>query len=60
MDLFDKRDSDPFVREPELYLAPDYFHPSSRGYEYWFSKVEAKLEESMKFSRRKGVLSPLP
>jgi hypothetical protein len=48
VDLFDERDSDPFVREPEVYLAPDYFHPSSRGYEYWFGKVEARLEESMK------------
>lgn len=46
VDLFDERDSDPFVREPEVYLAPDYFHPSSRGYEYWFTKVEEKLKEN--------------
>ena len=44
VDLFDERGSDPFIREPKIYLAPDYFHPSSRGYEYWFAKVEAEIK----------------
>jgi lysophospholipase L1-like esterase len=43
IEIFDERSVDPFIREPEVYLAADLFHPSSTGYKYWFTKVEAKL-----------------
>lgn len=43
VDIFDERAVDPFIREPNLYLAADLFHPSSLGYKYWFSKVTAQI-----------------
>ena len=38
--IFDERSRDPYIREPEKYLAADLFHPSSDGYRYWFSKID--------------------
>ncbi len=43
IEIFDERAVDPFIREPELYLAPDLFHPSSIGYKYWFTKLESQI-----------------
>ncbi len=43
IEIFDEREVDPFIREPEIYLAPDLFHPSSAGYKYWFTKVRAQI-----------------
>lgn len=43
IDIFDERAVDPFIRNPGSYLAADLFHPSSLGYEYWFSKVTAQI-----------------
>lgn len=43
IEIFDEREVDPFIREPELYLAADLFHPSSTGYKYWFTKVESQI-----------------
>ena len=44
IDLFEKHSVDPFVIEPDKYLAKDYFHPSSVGYAYWFKKVVESME----------------
>ena len=38
--IFDERSVDPYIREPEKYLAKDLFHPSSIWYAYWFSKID--------------------
>lgn len=46
VEIFDEREVDPFIREPEIYLAPDLFHPSSTGYKYWFTKVEEQAFSS--------------
>ncbi len=48
VDLFDEHPVDPFYLSPDTYFAPDYFHPSSIGYAYWFTKVQARLEENIK------------
>lgn len=45
IEIFDEREDDPFIREPQIYLAPDLFHPSSTGYKYWFTKVEKSLKD---------------
>ncbi len=45
IEIFDEREVDPFIREPEMYLAADLFHPSSVGYAYWFTKVEKSLKK---------------
>ncbi len=43
--LFVERETDPFVLEPEKYLAEDVFHPSSLGYAEWFSKIELVVDK---------------
>ena len=43
INLYDTKDKDPFVKSPELYLAADGFHPSTIGYEYWFSKIKEAI-----------------
>lgn len=44
IEIFDERAVDPFIREPEIYLANDLFHPSSTGYRYWFTKIQAQIQ----------------
>ena len=39
VNLFEERSVDPFVLEPDIYLAADYFHPSSSWYGIWFNKL---------------------
>lgn len=40
INLYEKPEDDPFILHPEIYFAQDMFHPSSKGYEVWFSKVK--------------------
>ena len=39
VNLYEPKETDPFVKEPEVYFAKDQFHPSSAGYRVWFEKV---------------------
>jgi lysophospholipase L1-like esterase len=43
VNLYEPKEADPFVKEPEVYLAKDEFHPSSAGYQLWFRKIEKAL-----------------
>jgi lysophospholipase L1-like esterase len=43
VNLYEPKDTDPFVKEPDVYLAKDQFHPSSAGYQVWFEKIEKAL-----------------
>ena len=40
INLFDSKEVDPFLQNPNEYLATDGFHPSALGYEYWFAKIK--------------------
>ena len=42
VDLFQDRDQDPFVQEPEKYFAPDLLHPGSQGYALWYEELKAQ------------------
>lgn len=44
INLYEDSDKDPFIREPNIYLAADQFHPSSRGYRVWFEKIVKNTE----------------
>jgi lysophospholipase L1-like esterase len=44
VNLYQEKDIDPFVKNPEIYLAADGFHPSGVGYKYWFSKIEPRIK----------------
>jgi len=44
VDLFVERDVDPFVRDPETYLAFDGLHPSDAGYGAWYETLHPTLE----------------
>ena len=37
--LYEPPKTSPFVREPNVYLARDSFHPSSEGYRLWYEKL---------------------
>lgn len=43
IDLYETPNVDPFIEEPERFLAPDGLHPSSDGYGLWFEKVKKAL-----------------
>lgn len=43
VNLYDEPSVDPFILQPEVYFAPDMFHPSSEGYKVWFTKVQKQL-----------------
>lgn len=43
VNLYEPKETDPFVKEPDVYLAKDEFHPSSAGYQVWFRKIEKAL-----------------
>jgi lysophospholipase L1-like esterase len=34
---------DPFVKDPDHYLAPDGLHPSSEGYRLWWQRIASQL-----------------
>ena len=46
INLFEERSVDPFVLQPDVYLAADYFHPSSIWYAHWFSSIVKQIESS--------------
>jgi len=39
VNLFDEPADDPFVAEPQIYLAIDGLHPSSAGYALWYARL---------------------
>ncbi len=43
VNLYEPPHLDPFLDNPELYLAEDGLHPSSEGYKLWFGKVQKAL-----------------
>ena len=45
--LFDEPDEDPFVSEPDRYIAADGLHPSSAGYELWYQKALPYLRQAL-------------
>ena len=45
VELYDPPETDPFVRNPREYFAPDGFHPSSLGYKLWFEKLQDQVPE---------------
>ncbi len=45
VDLFQERDVDLFVLEPDIYMAVDGLHPSSAGYGLWFSELQPTLDQ---------------
>lgn len=47
IDLFAEPDADPFVSEPEVYLARDGLHPSDAGYGLWYQLLRPYLEERL-------------
>lgn len=40
VNLYASPEEDLFEMEPEVYLAPDGFHPSSEGYGLWFKRLQ--------------------
>ena len=46
VELYDPPDTDPFIRNPLQYFAPDGFHPSSLGYKLWFEKLKKQVPEN--------------
>jgi len=42
--LFERPEVDPFVIEPDTYMAFDGLHPSSAGYGLWYKKLKPKIE----------------
>lgn len=45
VNLYLPKEEDPFLKEPEKYLAEDEFHPSSAGYTLWFEKISQVLSK---------------
>jgi lysophospholipase L1-like esterase len=44
VDLYEPRETDPFVQDPFVYHAGDGFHPSSDGYGVWYGKLKTVLK----------------
>lgn len=44
VNLYEPPSTDPFVQDPETYLAGDGLHPSSLGYALWFQKIRTQLD----------------
>lgn len=40
VDFYTSPKEDPFVKRPHMYLSPDLLHPSSAGYQLWFSAIQ--------------------
>lgn len=36
---------DPFIKDPRRHFAEDSFHPSSLGYDIWFTTIQKRLEQ---------------
>lgn len=45
VNLYTPPAQDPFEKDPNTYLSPDGFHPSSAGYGLWFEHLEATLQK---------------
>lgn len=45
IDLFAEPANDPFVKNPERYLALDGLHPSSAGYELWYQSLRPTMQD---------------
>ena len=43
INLYEKPSVDPFMKEPNRYLAADGLHPTSEGYALWFGKLKQEL-----------------
>lgn len=41
INLYTPPDQDPFIQQPQIFLAADGLHPSSEGYRLWFEKLAA-------------------
>jgi len=39
VNLYQDPADDPFMKEPQVYMAPDGLHPSSKGYYLWFETI---------------------
>lgn len=44
IDLYQDREDDIFLKDPDLYYAGDYMHPSEEGYKWWFEKIKEKID----------------
>ena len=44
VNLFDEPEIDPFVLQPETYLALDGLHPNAAGYALWYKKLHPVIE----------------
>jgi lysophospholipase L1-like esterase len=40
INLYEPAETDPFKKEPSVYLSADGLHPSSKGYALWFNKLK--------------------
>jgi len=47
VDLFLEPENDPFIVNPETYLAIDGLHPSSAGYALWYQELHPTLETAL-------------
>ncbi len=45
--LYDDPADDPFVAEPEVYMAWDGLHPTKAGYAVWFQKAEPAFQAAL-------------
>jgi len=43
VNLYRKPSEDPFIQDPDRYLAEDGLHPSSEGYGLWFEHLKASM-----------------
>jgi lysophospholipase L1-like esterase len=39
VDLYKAEEVDPFAKDPVQYYAADSFHPSSNGYDVWYTEI---------------------
>lgn len=59
VDLFLEREDDPFVSNPDTYLAMDGLHPSDEGYGAWYTTLRPTIEKMLERKRYDRVQEPL-